>query len=238
MSEAQIVAFHNHLAVDRKVAAATQNQALNALVFLYRLVLGREELALDDITRAKRPERLPTVFDRSEIERLFAHIEGTAKLVSALLYGAGLCVCSKGCACAYRISNSSAARSSFATAREPRTASAFSLRHSFNRSATRWLSRSNCTPKTWPQGLARSTSRTPWSASIPARRNNGVGNTCFRPETPPSIRAQARSGVTTLESRRSSARLRGPSLSPASTSTAVVTPCGIIPHAGLCRIPV
>jgi len=90
MSEAQIVAFHNHLAVDRKVAAATQNQALNALVFLYRLVLGREELALDDITRAKRPERLPTVFDRSEIERLFAHIEGTPKLVAALLYGAGL----------------------------------------------------------------------------------------------------------------------------------------------------
>jgi len=90
MGEAQIVAFLNHLAVDRKVAAATQNQALNALVFLYRKVLGRDELALDDITRAKRPERLPTVFDRSEIERLFAHIEGTPKLVAALLYGAGL----------------------------------------------------------------------------------------------------------------------------------------------------
>jgi len=60
------------------------------LVFLYRKVLGGDELALDDITRAKRPERLPTVFDRSEIERLFAHIEGTPKLVAALLYGAGL----------------------------------------------------------------------------------------------------------------------------------------------------
>jgi integron integrase len=90
MGEAQIVAFLNHLAVDRKVAAATQNQALNALVFLYRKVLGRDELALDDITRAKRPERLPTVFDRSEIERLFLHLEGTPKLVAALLYGAGL----------------------------------------------------------------------------------------------------------------------------------------------------
>jgi integron integrase len=90
MGEAQIVAFLNHLAVQRNVAASTQNQALNALVFLYKQVLGREELALDDITRAKRPERLPTVFDRSEIEALFTHMEGTAKLVAALLYGAGL----------------------------------------------------------------------------------------------------------------------------------------------------
>jgi integron integrase len=90
MGGAQIVAFLNHLAVDRKVAASTQNQALNALVFLYKRVLGREELALDNIARAKRPERLPTVFDRSEIERLFVHLEGTSKLVAALLYGAGL----------------------------------------------------------------------------------------------------------------------------------------------------
>jgi integron integrase len=90
MGEAQIVAFLNHLAVQRNVAASTQNQALNALVFLYKQVLGREELALDDITRAKRPERLPTVFDRSEIAALFTHMEGTAKLVAAFLYGAGL----------------------------------------------------------------------------------------------------------------------------------------------------
>jgi integron integrase len=90
MGEAQIVAFLNHLAVDRNVAASTQNQALNALVFLYKQVLGHEDLALGNITPAKRPQRLPTVFDRGEIERLFAHIEGTHKLVAALLYGAGL----------------------------------------------------------------------------------------------------------------------------------------------------
>ncbi len=90
MGEAEIVAFLNHLAVGRNVAASTQNQALNALVFLYKQVLGREELALENIAPAKRPERLPTVFDRSEIEGLFAHLEGTAKLVAALLYGSGL----------------------------------------------------------------------------------------------------------------------------------------------------
>jgi integron integrase len=90
MGAAEIVAFLNHLAVARNVAASTQNQALNALVFLYKQVLGREDLDLEDIAPAKRPQRLPTVFDRSEIDALFNHLEGTPKLVAALLYGAGL----------------------------------------------------------------------------------------------------------------------------------------------------
>ena len=64
MGAAQIVAFLSHLAVERQVAASTQNQALNALVFLYKQVFGREDLALENIAPAKRPERLPTVFDR------------------------------------------------------------------------------------------------------------------------------------------------------------------------------
>ncbi len=90
MCEAQIVAFLNYLAVERKVAASTQNQALSALVFLYKQILGREKLALDNLKPAKRPEKLPTVFDRSEIERLLDRMKGTPKLVTALLYGAGL----------------------------------------------------------------------------------------------------------------------------------------------------
>jgi hypothetical protein len=55
MGETEIVAFLNHLAVARKVAASTQNQALNALVFLYKQILGREDLALKNVTPAKRP---------------------------------------------------------------------------------------------------------------------------------------------------------------------------------------
>jgi integron integrase len=90
MGEAEIVAYLNHLAVQRNVSASTQNQALNALMFLYKKVLGREELDLRDLTPARRPQHLPTVFDRGEIERLFAHLEGVHKLVCALLYGAGL----------------------------------------------------------------------------------------------------------------------------------------------------
>jgi integron integrase len=89
LGEAQIVAFLNHLAVERNVAASTQNQTFNALIFLYKQVLGRETLILEGISRAKRPEHLPTVFNRSEVERLFAHIEAEHKLAAALLYGAG-----------------------------------------------------------------------------------------------------------------------------------------------------
>jgi integron integrase len=90
LGEAEITTFLNHLAVERNVAASTQNQALNALLFLYKQTLGREEVHLDNLTRAKRPERLPSVFERDEVERLVGKLEGTHKLIAALLYGAGL----------------------------------------------------------------------------------------------------------------------------------------------------
>jgi site-specific recombinase XerD len=90
MGEAEVTAFLNHLAVERNVAASTQNQALNALVFLYTQVLGREAIDLQGVTRAKRPERLPTVFDRGEIDGLFKQLEHPHRLVAALLYGGGL----------------------------------------------------------------------------------------------------------------------------------------------------
>ncbi|MCW8973172.1 MAG: integron integrase [Gammaproteobacteria bacterium] len=90
MGEAEITTFLNHLAVERNVAASTQNQALNALLFLYKQTLNREELHLDNLTRAKRPERLPSVFERDEVERLIGQLEGTHKLIAALLYGGGL----------------------------------------------------------------------------------------------------------------------------------------------------
>ncbi len=90
LGEAEITAFLNHLAVQRNVAASTQNQALNALLFLYKQTLGREEVRLDNLTRAKRPERLPCVFERDEVERLIGQLEGTHKLIAALLCGAGL----------------------------------------------------------------------------------------------------------------------------------------------------
>ncbi len=90
MGGPEIAAFLTHLAVQRQVAASTQNQALNALVFLYKQLLGLEDLQLGNVTPAKRPQRLPTVFDRSEVARLIGHMEGVHRLVALILYGAGL----------------------------------------------------------------------------------------------------------------------------------------------------
>ncbi len=82
--------FLNHLAVDRKVSAATQNQALQALLFLYRQVLGIAIPHLGNITRATGPRRLPVVLSREEVRGLLGQLDGTPWLVSSLLYGSGL----------------------------------------------------------------------------------------------------------------------------------------------------
>jgi integrase len=90
MGQAEITAFLNSLAVERNVAASTQNQALAALLFLYRDVLGSDPGWLDDIVRAKRPERLPVVLVRGEVERLMNELDGLHWIMAMLLYGAGL----------------------------------------------------------------------------------------------------------------------------------------------------
>ena len=85
-----MTAFLNHLAVERKVAAATQNQALSALLFLYKEVLGMELAWLDGLHRASRPPRLPVVLTLAEVERLLGELQGVRWLIASLLYGAGL----------------------------------------------------------------------------------------------------------------------------------------------------
>jgi integron integrase len=90
MGQAEITAFLSSLAVERNVAASTQNQALAALLFLYRDVLGSDPGWLDDIVRAKRPERLPVVLVREEVGNLMNELEGLHWIMAMLLYGAGL----------------------------------------------------------------------------------------------------------------------------------------------------
>ena len=82
--------FLTHLAVERKVSAATQSQALQALLFLYRQVLGIDLPWLDGITRATAAKRLPVVLSRAEVRSLLAQLDGTPWLVANLLYGSGL----------------------------------------------------------------------------------------------------------------------------------------------------
>ncbi len=87
---AEVEAFLTHLAVDRKVSASTQNQALQSLLFLYGKVLEVDLPWLANVTRAVRPQRLPVVLSRSEVRALLAQLEGTPWLVASLLYGGGL----------------------------------------------------------------------------------------------------------------------------------------------------
>ncbi len=76
MGAAEIAAFLTHLAVEENVAASTQNQALSALLFLYREVLHKD-LGPIDALRAQKPKRLPTVLTRDEVQRLIAQMSGT-----------------------------------------------------------------------------------------------------------------------------------------------------------------
>ena len=90
MGHPEIEAFLSHLAVDRNVAASTQNQALNAIVFLYKRVLDREIGDLGVIVRAKKPRKLPVVLTRSEVMELLSRLDGVPRLAAGLMYGAGL----------------------------------------------------------------------------------------------------------------------------------------------------
>ncbi|MFO1076391.1 MAG: integron integrase [Planctomycetota bacterium] len=90
LGAAEVSAFLSHLAVDQRVAAATQNQALSALLFLYRHVLAQDLPWLDDLVRAARPAHLPVVLSRNEVRAVLEAMQGTPRLIAMLLYGAGL----------------------------------------------------------------------------------------------------------------------------------------------------
>ena len=78
------------LAVKRNVAASTQNQALSAILYLYKNIVVKEIGWLDDVVKARRSKRMPVVFTKGEVTEIFKHLEGVPKLISSLLYGAGL----------------------------------------------------------------------------------------------------------------------------------------------------
>jgi integrase len=90
MGADEIRTFVSWLATDRNVSASTQNQALSALLFLYRDVLGERVGWIENVQLAKRPARLPVVLTREEAQALLASLEGTSWLMASLLYGSGL----------------------------------------------------------------------------------------------------------------------------------------------------
>jgi integron integrase len=90
LGQKQINNFLTELATKKKVSASTQNQALAALLFYFRFVKGDNPIELNDVIRAKRPLRLPVVFSREEISKVFVQLEGDKKLAAQLLYGTGM----------------------------------------------------------------------------------------------------------------------------------------------------
>ncbi len=90
MGEEEVTAFLSHLALEKQVAASTQNQALAALLFLYRDVLKLDLPWLQGLVRAHRPRRLPVVLSRREVQAVILRVQGPSALIAALLYGAGL----------------------------------------------------------------------------------------------------------------------------------------------------
>src|SRR5260370_6836616 len=90
MGEIEVASFLEHLAVNKAVAASTQNQALNALVLLYGKVMQNPFGELGAITREKRPQRLSSVLSQAEVGSLFSAIRGSLGMMARLLYGAGL----------------------------------------------------------------------------------------------------------------------------------------------------
>ena len=87
MAEPEINAFLTHLAVKEKVSASTQNQALSALLFLYRHVIGREVGDLGDVIRARKPKRLPVVMSRDEVRAVLANLASDKWLMASLING-------------------------------------------------------------------------------------------------------------------------------------------------------
>jgi integron integrase len=90
MAEREITEFLTHLAVEKHVAASTQNQAFAAILFLYQQVLERKLDFIDNVQRVTRPAKLPVVFTPSEARAVLAHLRGDYRLMAELLYGSGL----------------------------------------------------------------------------------------------------------------------------------------------------
>jgi len=90
MGAPELVAFLSWLAVDKQVSASTQNQALSAVLFLYKQVLGLDIGPIEHVPRARMPDKLPVVLSREELGQLLKQVDGTMWLIVAMLYGTGV----------------------------------------------------------------------------------------------------------------------------------------------------
>jgi integrase len=162
------------------VAAGTQNQALSALLFLYREVLQVELPWLDNMVRAKRPQRLPTVLSQDEARRLLAAMDGRPWLIASLLYGTGM-----------RLMVEAGAMT--------RCVEAHRVRRARRRQEADWRCASGTNPESRLRPPRLRAYRVPWHASIRAPRASSAGSSCSHRCSARSIRSMARSvGITSM----------------------------------------
>lgn len=90
MGTKEIESFLTHLAVNKKVSSSTQNQALNAIAFLYKQILKQDMGFLQNVVRAKKPKRIPVVMSRDEVQKIIYSLEGIHQTMAILLYGTGM----------------------------------------------------------------------------------------------------------------------------------------------------
>jgi len=179
MGPAEITRFLSALATERNVSASTQNQALAALLFLYRDVLDRDVPWLDELVRARRPTRLPVVLSRDEVGVVIGELQGVHRLMATLLYGAGLRLleCAR-----LRVKDVDFGRSQITV----RGGKGDGIDSPFSPQPRRPRSRGTCCacaictrPISAPAPVGSSCPRR-WRESIPMQAGNGCGSGSFR----------------------------------------------------------
>jgi integrase len=187
LAGSDVEGFLAHLAADRNVAASTQNQALNALVFLFREVLERP---LEDLrfARARRPPRVPVVLTRDEVRALLESLQGIYALLGRLMYGTGLRLME----CLRLRVGDLDFGNRLIVVRGGKGAKdrVVPLPDRLGEPLRRHLDAVAAlhTRRTWPRAWGRSICRMRLRASIRTRRRSGSGSTCFRAPSCPRIR--------------------------------------------------
>ena len=171
MAADEITAFLTDLAVRGKVSASTQNQALFAILFLYRDVLAIELPRIEVVVRAKRPEHLPVVFTPTEAKAILANLTGVPILVASLLYGARLRLHE-----ALRPRVKDLDKSSCATVKAVKTDSQYCRPNSLNLCKSSCSLHKNFTNKICDTVWGESKCRLPWQENILTPKRNGPGN--------------------------------------------------------------
>ena len=227
MGAAEVEAFLSHLANARNVSASTHQQALSALLFLYKRVLDIDLPWLGDLIRPKKPQRLPAVLTREEVNALLAHMEGTPLLMARLLYGTGMrlmeCV-------RLRVKDVEFSRHEIVVrdgkggkgrmTMLPESLVA-DLEVQLRRVRSLWeADRNQNAPGVLP-------CRTPWSESTRTLANSGGGFGCFRPGARVPIPAAASSAAITPSSRTCNGPSNRPLRRPGSSSRPRPTPFAI-----------